>query len=541
MKKLTVIMAVIGCVMAEMLAMNISAGAVSTQAIETTYEVGDTSHCEPWIYETQDPTGAWSEGGTFGVSGKLRWRINPETNEMIISGEGAMDDYYYGWYDIIGRPWEQWKSTIESIVIEEGITRIGKYAFSSFDKLQSVSIPDTVTTIGENAFSHCEKLEMIDIPSSVTTIESLAFRSCNLRTVSIPDGVTTIAGGTFMSNKNLTEIILPDSIESIESGAISGCTSLEKITFPKNLKEIGRDAFVNTAWYDKLERDENGIISSDGIIFNAHETAREKDGTGTRIFEAGTAKGDIVLPDDTKIIADEAFLNCSEMTSITIPNGVKSIGEFAFKGCSKLESITIPDTVTKIQLHTFSECSNLKTINLPDSITKIEDLAFALTPLEEMTLPQNVTSVGKRAFTGCKNLKSVTYPESVEEIGELQFGTSTNVQDITILNPHCRIGELCKSDSGTVNFSQTVTMHGYPYSTAQTFAEASGWNFVPIGAETAVSGDANGDNEFSLLDVVQVHKMLQTRKAPPKSCDMNKDNKVNVIDLSLMKQKLLSK
>ena len=339
----------------------------------------------------------------------------------------------------------------------------------------------------------------------------------------------------------MTEIILPDSIESIESGAISGCTSLEKITFPKNLKEIGRDAFVNTAWYDKLERDENGIISSDGIIFNAHETAREKDGTGTRIFEAGTAKGDIVLPDDTKIIADEAFLNCSEMTSIVIPDGVKSIGQGAFGGCAGLKSITIPDGITKIESNTFSECYSLKEINLPDSITQIGLWAFwYCTSLEEMTLPPNVTSVGKRAFTGCKNLKSVTYPESVEEIGELQFGTSTNVQDITILNPHCRIGELCKSDSGTVNFSQTVTMHGYPYSTAQAFAEASGWNFVPIGAETAVSGDANGDGNFSLVDVVKVHKMLQTRKAPPKSCDMNKDNKVNVIDLALMKQRLFN-
>ena len=490
MKKLTIVMAVIGCSMAEVLAMNVSAEAVNTQAVEVTYEAGDTDHCEEEMYETQEFTGAWSDSGTFGVSGKLQWSIDIENKEMTISGNGAMDDYYYDGYGEVGRPWEQWKSVIESLVIEEGVTNIGNYAFSNFDNLQVVSISDTVTTIGDHAFHSCDRLEMVDIPSSVTAIKDCAFGFCGLDAVNIPNSVTTIGGSAFTSNKNLTEIVIPDSVEVLGSGAFSGCTSLEKVTFSKNLKEVGSNAFVNTEWYKKLKRDENGIISSDGIIFNAHETTQEESNGTISIVEVGTAKGDIILPDDTRIIAGEAFLDCSEMTSITIPNGVKYIGEVAFHGCSKLKSITIPDGITKIESSTFSDCYNLKEINLPDSITRIGGFAFSgCQSLTEMTLPQNVKSVGAYAFSNCDSLSAVTYPESVETIEDLQFGYRSSIRDITILNPHCRIGEICRRGSETVSFTYCVTMHGYPYSTAQSFAEASSWNFIPIMEEKTRSGD----------------------------------------------------
>ena len=90
--------------------------------------------------------------------------------------------------------------------------------------------------------------------------------------------------------------------------------------------------------------------------------------------------------------------------------------------------------------------------------------------------------------------------------------------------------------------SFSAKVYGYPNSTAEELTHQNGWDFVPLEdateATAEISGDANGDGNFSLVDVVQVHKMLQTKKAPPKSCDLNHDNKVNVIDLSLMKQKL---
>ena len=47
-------------------------------------------------------------------------------------------------------------------------------------------------------------------------------------------------------------------------------------------------------------------------------------------------------------IGNKAFLNCSNLITVTIGSGVTSIGSNAFYGCSNLTSITIPESVTNI-------------------------------------------------------------------------------------------------------------------------------------------------------------------------------------------------
>ena len=199
-----------------------------------------------------------------------------------------------------------------------------------------------------------------------------------------------------------------------------------------------------------------------------------------------------MIPDGIRVIANNAFYEQNFATSITIPDSVEYIGDYAFYDCSFLENLTIPE---------------------------------------------NVKSIGANAFMGCKKLKELTFPASVEYVGFQQY--LTTLQSLTFLNPNCEIGNQIMFDP------YIGTIYGYPNSTAEALTKENGWNFVPLDGEPqnvpGVSGDANGDGNFSLVDVVQVHKMLQTRKAPPKSCDMNHDNKVNVIDLSLMKQKIFSK
>ena len=198
MKKLTIAMAVLGCIMAEMLAMNVSAEAVNTQAVEMTYEAGDTSHCMDWADEL--PTGygeeVWDGTGVSGSFGELHWRIDMETHEMTLSGNGAMNNINYP--DYATAPWEEYKLEVQSLTIEEGITSIGNYVFLNFKYLQSASIPDTVTNIGKSAFLGCENLESVYIPDTVTSIGAYAFEYCKkLKSVNIPPTITTIESSVF--------------------------------------------------------------------------------------------------------------------------------------------------------------------------------------------------------------------------------------------------------------------------------------------------------------------------------------------------------
>ncbi len=139
---------------------------------------------------------------------------------------------------------DSWKSTISKIIIPNGVTSIGGYAFSGCSSLTNIEIPDSVTSISNSAFSGCSSLNNVEIPNSVTSIEGSAFYRCSsLTNIEIPDSVTSIGAFAFRECSSLNNIKLPANIASIEKYAFGFNTvvtvsegsitqqSLEKIGF----------------------------------------------------------------------------------------------------------------------------------------------------------------------------------------------------------------------------------------------------------------------------------------------------------------------
>ena len=121
-------------------------------------------------------------------------------------------------------------------------------------------------------------------------------------------------------------------------------------------------------------------------------------------------------------IGDNAFCDCSGLTSVMIPESVTTIGDDAFGGCRGLTSITIPESVTSIGSYAFSRCSGLTSITIPESVTSIGNCAFwYCSGLISVTIPESVTTIGGGAFYGCSGLTSVTIPKCVTTIGDNAF------------------------------------------------------------------------------------------------------------------------
>lgn len=95
---------------------------------------------------------------------------------LTISGEGEMPDFE-GTGDPVC-PWENEKQKIKKVIIEKGVTNIGKSAFRGCSELAEVHISKTVKKIGISAFQDCTALTQIDIPDSVNSVGSFAFIGC---------------------------------------------------------------------------------------------------------------------------------------------------------------------------------------------------------------------------------------------------------------------------------------------------------------------------------------------------------------------------
>ena len=114
-----------------------------------------------------------------------KWESEPDGTEWCLSDDGtltvsttkgdmSMSDYPEG-----ETPWNRQRNGIKKIVIKEGVTRIGNYAFAGCQNLTSVEIPNSVKSIGVRSFVECIKLPSIEIPNSVTSIEEQAFSFCD--------------------------------------------------------------------------------------------------------------------------------------------------------------------------------------------------------------------------------------------------------------------------------------------------------------------------------------------------------------------------
>ena len=304
------------------------------------------------------------KGYTYWNEGNLTWKLY-EDGTLTISGTGAMKDYNST--DNLSPAYMN--SSVKKVVIEEGVTNIGNWAFSECSSLTSITIPDSVTNIGAAAFDSCGSLTSITIPGSVTNIGTVAFYNCSgLTSITIPDSVTNIGAAAFDSCGSLTSIVIPNSVTSIESYAFSACSSLTSITIPDSVTSIGSNA-----------------------------------------FDSCSSLTSITIPDSVTSIGNNAFDSCSSLTSITIPDGVTSIESYAFCNCSNLTSITIPDSVTNIGAAAFENCTSLTSITIPDSVTSIESYAFYnCSGLTSITIPDSVTNIGAAAFDSCTSLKTIS-------------------------------------------------------------------------------------------------------------------------------------
>ncbi len=327
-----------------------------------------------------------------------------DTYSLFISGTGEMID----WNSSTEVPWYSYKSQITSIHMEEGITKIGKYAFIDFTCMTNVTIPNSVTTIGIYSFANCTGLASVKMGQGVININGQAFWYCsNLVDINIPNGVTSIFSNAFYGCTSLANIVLPDSVSSIYTGAFTNCPRLT-IYASAPSKPSGWTAYWNEDGRPTVWGCINYGITSDGLKWC---------GTTTKIYILGLT-GDttqINIPDSineipVKSISDYAFYKNDTVKNVSIGNSVTSIGDYAFYGCTSLSSLYIGSSVTSISDYAFYNCRSLSFLVLPDNVKYIYKYAFAYcSGIKSLTLGQSVTTLGNSAFLGCVHLEKINF------------------------------------------------------------------------------------------------------------------------------------
>ncbi|MBR1930881.1 MAG: leucine-rich repeat domain-containing protein, partial [Lachnospiraceae bacterium] len=344
-----------------------------------------------------------------GICGdNLTWTLDEE-GTLTVSGTGEMYD----------RAFDDYRNQIYGLVIEEGVTSIGEYAFAHCYRIKGeLDLPNSLTSIGGHAFEACHVNMTGDllIPDNVTSIGEYAFSECkSLKgSLKLPEGIKSIGGHAFTNCTNLSGgLKIPNSVESVGEYAFSGCNGLNgELNLSDDLKSIGGHAFSNC------------VNLSGGLkIPNSVESVGEDAFSGCSGFT-----GELKLPDGLTNIGYSAFWGCSGFTGeLKLPNGLTSIGEYAFYGCSGFTGeLKLPNGLTSIGGYAFEGCSGfVGDLELPDGLTSIGEYAFYGCSFftGELKLPNGLTSIGGYAFEGCSGFTGeLKLPNGLTSIGGYAFG-----------------------------------------------------------------------------------------------------------------------
>ena len=189
----------------------------------------------------------------------------------------------------------------------------------------------------------------------------------------------------------------------------------------------------------------------------------------------------IIIGDGVTTIGENAFRDCSNLTSVTIPNSITEIGGRAFDNCSSLTSVTIPNSVTTISDNAFRGCISLTSVTIPNSVTTIGNSAFsACISLTSVTIPNSIKTIGDEAFQDCGSLTSVTIGNSVTTIGNNAF-TNNNAKIIWLTNtPPAGYKNVESSIHYVANDLYTGLSNKKVYPYLSSIFEVDGIKYVPV-------------------------------------------------------------
>ena len=419
---------------------------------------------------------------TSGSCGEnLTWTL--EDGTLTISGTGDMENYRDSHYV----PWDFYRVTITSVVIEDGVTSIGGYAFYQCTNLTSVAIPEGVTSIDLYAFGYCS---------------------------------------------NLTNITLPESITDIGSWVFSGCTSLTDIFYSGTLKDFAKVGYKapDLTGVTIHHKDGEDTFVSLGTCGEDLLWTLDKDGV---LHISGTGAMDAYSWDNSPW---DSYT--SQVSALVLDDGITSIGRYAFTSCSKLTEVTIPASVSYIGGRAFRYCGKLADIHFlhrPWNPLELDSGAFAIdlyvgtsyTRVHVLNLKEIPAALMAYDWSGSSRVAaylaaepipvqtlSITPGDTEAEVGvpvsyRIQVTPAGTTSDILwSIIPGTGTASVTRQGVVTGLSAGTVTVRATSGDNGDVYAEASLTILPPSGGEpTAITVTSGGtyENEVAVGETIPMH------------------------------------
>ncbi len=267
------------------------------------------------------------------IESNIQWSIS-EDGVMVFIGTGEIPNYPEN-----KTPWFKYADKVKTVIISEGITRVGDFAFDRFVNLESITIPSSVKSFGILAFNFCSRINSVYI-SDMDAWCRIQFEG----NLSNPMSYGTNNNTIYLNNEPITEVIVPKDVKHLDY-TFCKFAQLEKVILPEGLTRIGAFTFGNCLSLKNID------------IPNTVTEIGEYSFMNCKSLEG------IVIPDNVTLVEFGAF-SSSGIKSVEFSKNMKTISDSSFSRCENLVEIVIPENIEKIECDAFVRCKNLEKVTI---------------------------------------------------------------------------------------------------------------------------------------------------------------------------------
>lgn len=389
----------------------------------------------------------------------LQWSFRQSDSTLIITGYGPMDDYTSSYYT---HQWGPNNLRIKHIILPEGLTRIGKYAFCYCNEVKELRVPDSVREIAQGALNSMTAMKKLTLGAQLKVIRDQAFTAVQVDTLvstATFDGwcstsMTQNGGQVNVKNALIIDgqqvsgdFYIPSTVHKINDYVFAFRPGVSAMHIPASVDTIGNPFGIywedgDTLYYEGTLSQWCSMVHTNALF------------TSYQLSISGTVMSNIVLPEGMTQIGAYLFSGAGSIEYVTIPASVTVIGERAFAYCRKLKGVfggqnvrqfqdyclsspglgsySIPRQTRYIGDYAFSGTSFLNNTVRLDSLIHLGEYAFYGSRIDSIILPDGLSAIGDAAFYICPNLRYVRLPDGIKQIPAYCFWKDTALYAINI-------------------------------------------------------------------------------------------------------------
>jgi hypothetical protein len=339
-----------------------------------------------------------------------------------------------------------------------------------------------LTSIDHNAFENCENLVSVILPNGLKRIGDHAFDNCTgLISMELPDGVQIIGDRAYSGCANLVSINIPKSVSYVGIGTFFGCYKLTELHVADgNARYISYSGIL----FDRVDKTLLKYLPTKKIESDFH-TPNGVVHIGNYAFDGCKGLVSVFVNEGCTDLGERSFVGCEDLKSIILPSTLNNITYNAFEGCGSMIEIEVNASNQKYSsLDGVLYSKKMDTVEIfpkakpspyffPSKVRKIHDGAFAgCTDIHTIFIPPYMVHIHNNAFNGCSALSYVNISSSVKLIGGFAFAGCINLKKIEVCSdnpPKCGV-----SSFASVDMSKCVLQ--VPIDSEMSYRKEYGWD-----------------------------------------------------------------